>query len=117
MLHEAERPRIIAETQDVELFASITLPWEIGNALSAKMKRRIMTATQAADALQVFRRMWIELIEVSVERSIQIAGDLRIYGYDAYMICCAQMMNCPLLTLDARRSHGRSGTTDADSSL
>jgi len=44
---------------------------------------------------------------------IQIAAELSIYAYDAYLIVCAQQVRAPLLTLDRglARSARRVGVT------
>ena len=50
--------------------------------------------------LRAYRQIPIQFVEVSIEAALELAGDLGIYAYDAYMIACATKYRCPLLTLD-----------------
>lgn len=47
-LNEPERPRIIDMTQGCDLLAPEVLPFEIGNALTAMVKRGALPAEQVA---------------------------------------------------------------------
>jgi len=101
-LDEPERQRIIDLTVGAEVFAPEILPYEIGNALSALVKRRRLTGEQAMAALAVTRRMPVRLVAVDVAQALQLATDSGIYAYDAYVLYCARALSYPLLTLDAR---------------
>jgi predicted nucleic acid-binding protein len=101
-LDEPERQRIIDLTVGAEVFAPEILPYEIGNALSALVKRRRLTGEQAMAALAVTRRMPVRLVAVDVAQALQLATDSGIYAYDAYVLHCARALSYPLLTLDAR---------------
>jgi predicted nucleic acid-binding protein len=101
-LDEPERQRIIDLTVGAEVFAPEILPYEIGNALSALVKRRRLTGEQAMAALAVTRRMPVRLVAVDVAQALQLATDSGIDAYDAYVLHCARALSYPLLTLDAR---------------
>ena len=41
--NEPEKAAIVAQTQGADLFAPQSLPWEVGNAFSAMLKRQRIT--------------------------------------------------------------------------
>jgi predicted nucleic acid-binding protein len=97
---EPERVRIVALTQDVDLLAPASVHWEIGNALSAMLKRGRMNTVQATGVLKNYERIPIRFVEVSLSESIQISAERKIYAYDAYLIACARDQRCRLISLD-----------------
>ncbi len=99
-LDEPEKPWLLDATKGVGLAAPAVLPYEVGNALSALVKRRRLGADAAAAAWQVIRSIPVELVEVDIPASLLLATDLGIYAYDAYFLQCAIQLKCPLLTLD-----------------
>ena len=42
----------------------------------------------------------IRFVDVELERSLEIAEQLNIYAYDAYLIRCALRYRSPLISLD-----------------
>ena len=101
-LNEAEKQRIIAITKDTSIFAPEILPYEIGNALSAMVKRKKLTKAQALDAEKITNLIPVRLLSVDVHESLKIATENNIYAYDAYFLQCAKANSLPLLTLDKR---------------
>ena len=49
---EPERMNIVRLTQDANLLAPASVHWEIGNALSAMIKRKRLTVLEAYAAIQ-----------------------------------------------------------------
>ena len=101
-LNESEKDRIIELTVDAAALAPEILPYEIGNALSAMVKRRKLSKVEALEAEQVASRIPVRLIGVDVQASLQLALRHNIYAYDAYFLQCARVFSRPLLTLDRR---------------
>jgi predicted nucleic acid-binding protein len=101
-LEEHEKEKIIALTIDQELIAPDVLPFEIGNALSALVKRKRLTEKEALSAWKATQAIQVDLRGVNVEKALAIAFENNIYAYDAYFIECATHLRCPLLTLDRR---------------
>jgi predicted nucleic acid-binding protein len=107
--NEPEKEAIISATLDVHLIAPVSVHFEIGNAFSAMLKRHRISLGKCLDALEVYQRIPIRLVDVELEASLQIADGLGIYAYDAYVIRCAERYRAPILTLDrALREHARS---------
>ncbi len=101
-LEEPERARIIELTAGTELLAPEVLPFEIGNALTALMKRRILDPGELVPAWNVARAIPVELRRPEFEEALEIASRFNIYAYDAYFVECALGTRRPLLTLDRR---------------
>ena len=78
------------------------LPYEIGNAVSAMVKRRKLSPVEALKAEKLARRIPVRLVSVDVQASLQLALIHNIYAYDAYFLRCAQVYSRPLITLDRR---------------
>jgi len=102
LLEEPERPALIAATAGAVLMAPSSLPWEVGNALVAAVRRRRLTAAEAHRAWVAYEAVPLRLVEVDMGRAIAAALDLGLYAYDAYMLELARQRGLPLLTLDQR---------------
>jgi predicted nucleic acid-binding protein len=99
---EPTRRSILAATAGQQLLAPGSLPWEVGNALSALMKRGRLVSAQSVEAARLYAKIPIRLISVSIADALRLAADERIYAYDACVLACAMKMNAPILTLDDR---------------
>ena len=104
LLSEPERAALIRATKGTELVAPASVHWEIGNALSAALKRQRLTLAQAQKALTAYAAIAIRFVDVDLARSVDLAAEHRIYACDAYLLACALHHRAPLLTLDAALS-------------
>ncbi|MDM8559902.1 type II toxin-antitoxin system VapC family toxin [Candidatus Parabeggiatoa sp. HSG14] len=100
ILNEATKPTLIELTQGANFTAPHSIPWEIGNALSAMFKRKRITLEQAKAALQIYQEIPITFVDVQLESAVEIAEQLNIYAYDAYLLTCALQRHAPLISLD-----------------
>lgn len=100
LVSEPERGPIVRATIGQELVAPGSVHWEVGNALSAMLKRRRATASQVQSALAAYAEIPIRLVEPSLARALELAAEHGLYAYDAYVIACAVSQRAPLLTLD-----------------
>lgn len=100
ILNEPSKPKLLAQTREAELVSAPTLPWEVGNSLTALFERARIDLDQAKGALQSFREIPVRLAEIDVEASVEMAKEQGIYAYDAYMLECARKYRTPLLSLD-----------------
>jgi predicted nucleic acid-binding protein len=101
-LDEQEKDRIIELTSGADVIAPEILPYEIGNALSAMIKRKRLTLEQALSAQASANVIPVRLISVDIRRALQLAMDFNLYAYDAYFLQCAKSLAHPLITLDGR---------------
>ena len=99
---EPARAAVLAATAGRELYAPASLPYEVGNAVSAGFKRGRITSPVGSQVITGFLRMRIQLEEVDLGESVRIATAHRIYAYDAYMLELALRRRAALATLDQR---------------
>ena len=78
------------------------LPYEIGNALTAMVKRKQVTTNEALSAFAIASQIPVRLVSVDIQKSLQLALNFNIYAYDAYFLQCAKSLSYPLITLDKR---------------
>lgn len=100
LLREPSRGALVDQTRDAELLAPPTLPWEVGNALSALLRRGRLEWAEAAAALAGLGAIPLRLPEVDLEDAVALANRFGIYAYDAYVVACARRYRTPLLSLD-----------------
>jgi predicted nucleic acid-binding protein len=98
--NEPSKPRMIELTMGHHLLAPASVHWEMGNALSAMLKRERITLEQAQACVASYQSIPLTKIEVDLATAVQLASRFRIYAYDAYLLTCALTERCPLLTLD-----------------
>jgi predicted nucleic acid-binding protein len=60
-----------------------------------------LSGAEAGIAWRGFRSVPVRLAEIDVARALEIAVDLGLYAYDAYVLETARAERLPLLTLDA----------------
>jgi len=101
-LDEPEKEHIIQITSGIDLISPEILPYEVGNALSAMVKRKQLLPDEALQVEQKTRFIPVRLISIDVQKALDLAVRFNIYAYDAYFLHCAKSMNNPLLTLDKR---------------
>lgn len=99
-LHEPERDFLIRHTRGYDLVAPEILPFEIGKALTAMMKKRILKAEEVINSWDMVKRIPVELLHIDIRSALQIGVKFNLYAYDAYFLECANRFRCPLLTLD-----------------
>jgi predicted nucleic acid-binding protein len=97
---EPERAAIVKVTKDANLLAPTSVHWEVGNALSAMIKRRRLTLGQAKDAIKSYARIPIRFVEVDLAESLEMAASQNLYAYDAYLLACAVSQRIALISLD-----------------
>jgi len=99
--NEDKKETLVRLTTGADLIAPASVHFEIGNAVSAMLKRQRITSHQAAELLSQYQLIPLRFVEVELQDSITIAHEFGIYAYDAYLIRCAEKYRSPLLTLDA----------------
>ena len=102
ILNEPEKDRIIQITSGIDLSAPEILPYEIGNALSAMLKRGQLGDKEALAAQKATNKIPVRLLAVDIQEALKLAIEFNIYAYDAYFLQCAMALSSPLITLDNR---------------
>jgi predicted nucleic acid-binding protein len=103
ILNEPTKPDLIEVTLGTEMQSAPSLPWEVGNALTALLRRGRIDLRQARAAVGAWAGIPVRLAGVDLERAVEIAESHGIYAYDAYVLECALHHGTPLLSLDRRQ--------------
>ena len=82
------------------LCAPASVRWEVGNAATAGVKRRRLTAARARQLVRDFGQVTLRELAVDVDRAVDLALELGLYAYDGYILEAARSSGYPLLTLD-----------------
>jgi len=104
-LDEPEKSQIVQVTTGHELVAPEVLPFEIGNALTAMLKRGVISAAEVPAAWDAVQAIPVDLRGLHVPAALTLAVRFGIYAYDAYFLECALNLRLPLLTLDRCMKH------------
>jgi predicted nucleic acid-binding protein len=100
LLDEKLRSKIVQITYGFEVISPPSLPWEVGNALSANVRRGRLTHAEANRAIKDFMVMDIRLTDIDLVEAMGISNQFGIFAYDAYVLDCAKMNKTPILSLD-----------------
>jgi predicted nucleic acid-binding protein len=99
-LNEPTKALLVSLSESCSLIAPRSIHWEVGNALSAMLKRNVVDLNTANLYLRSYHAIPIKMIDVDLEQSLSIASRYRMYAYDAYLLSCAMQHNTSLMTLD-----------------
>ena len=102
LMNEPEKHRIVELTADSDLLAPGCVPWEIGNALSAMIRRGRISTDIARLVFQTFERIPLRYVSVAFDNVLQLCGKYQLYACDACYLDCAQRHHIPILSLDKR---------------
>ncbi len=113
MTNEPTRPRLIEMTTGAQLLAPASVPWEMGNAFSAMLKRKRATLDQIQQAWDAYQLIPLRFVPIDMGHALIIAATYDIYAYDAYFIAGALQQKCALITLDGglRQAAHHAGVT------
>jgi len=100
LLNQDGSENVVSIVGENQLVAPSCLPFEIGNAISKLMKRKLISVYQGVSVFHEFARIPIRLIEPDIPNSIVIAGETESYAYDCYYLNIASQMLLPLFTYD-----------------
>ena len=100
IVKEPERDLVIKLTQDAVLVSPKMVSYEIANALTKMMKRKVIEKERMINAYNYFTKIPISPIEIDIQKALEIAWDYKIYAYDACYLEAAKRLGLPLLTFD-----------------
>ena len=101
-LGEESKKRIIKQTQGCDIHAPEILPYELGNALSAMIKRKQIDKGEALSIFSITQKIPVKLVKVDIPKALSIAINHNIYAYDAYFLQSAIAASCAILSLDRK---------------
>ena len=100
IIKEPERELVIQVTKDSIMVSPSIISYEIANALTKMVKRKIIEKDRMLNAFNFFQKIPMKTTEIDIKKALEIAGDYRIYAYDAFYLELARRLNLPLLTFD-----------------
>lgn len=100
ILNEPTKRALLRATEGVDLRSAPSLPWEVGNALTALFKRGRIELGQAMKAVKSYEAIPVQLAAVDMQAAVKLGHEHGIYAYDAYVLECARRYGTPLLSLD-----------------
>ena len=100
LLNQDGSENVVSIVGENQLVAPSCLPFEIGNAISKLIKRKLIPVYEGVSVFHEFARIPIRLIEPDIPNSIVIAGESESYAYDCYYLNIASQMVLPLFTYD-----------------
>lgn len=101
-LNEPEKDRIIRLTSGANTISPEILFYEIGNALTAMVRKNQLDKTDASSIFEMINQIQVRLITIDISAALKLAFQFNIYAYDAYFLQCAKSMSCPLISLDRK---------------
>jgi predicted nucleic acid-binding protein len=100
IVKEPERDLVIQLTQNAVIVSPDMVSYEIANALTKMMKKKVIEKERMINAFNYFKKLPLKTIEINIEKALEIAWDFKIYAYDACYLEAAKRLNLPLLTFD-----------------
>lgn len=100
LLGEEKAIEVKEKTKGTTLVSPFCLPYEIGNSLTACLKRCRINNEQAIFAYKQFEMIPIRFIEPDIKTAIQIAAEENCYAYDMFYVTCALDTGLSLYSLD-----------------
>ena len=101
-LEEESKTQIIKLSKGCDIHAPEIMPYEIGNALSAMIKRKQIDKAEAISIFSITQKIPVMLVKVDIPKALSIALTHNIYAYDAYFLQCAIAASCSILSLDKK---------------
>jgi len=98
--NESKRDALIEITRGARLLAPHSVHWEVGNVLSAMLRRNRIGLEQALQVIAAYSQIPIRFVDAELGETLAIAARFGLYAYDAYLVRCALRYGAPLLSLD-----------------
>ncbi|MGO8814140.1 MAG: type II toxin-antitoxin system VapC family toxin [Terriglobia bacterium] len=100
LLNEPTRQALIDATEGYSLVGAPSLPWEIGNALVAGVRRQRISTADVQQAWASYQSVPVRLAHIDAGRAVNLALESGLYAYDGYVLQTALAEGLALLTLD-----------------
>jgi len=100
IVKEPERDLVIKLTQNAVLVSPNMVSYEIANALTKMMRKKVIEKERMINAYNYFTKIPINTVEIDMQKALEIAWNYKIYAYDACYLEAAKRLSLPLLTFD-----------------
>jgi predicted nucleic acid-binding protein len=99
---EPEAQTVINCTQNATIVSPNIISCEIANALTRMIKKNVIVSKeQMIDLVKNFKLIPIKMVNIDLEKTLEIAWHYRIYAYDAFYLEVAKRLQLPLVTFDS----------------
>jgi len=99
---EPESQIVINCTRNATIVSPNIISCEIANALTRMMKKKvIISEEQMLNLIRNFNLIPIKLVDIDLEKALEIAWQNKIYAYDAFYLEVAKRLRLPLITFDS----------------
>ncbi|GHV73675.1 twitching motility protein PilT [Spirochaetia bacterium] len=93
---------VVSLTKGKTIVSPRVVSFEIANGLTKMMKMKLLDSKD--EMIQLFRQFKlipIKMVEIDIEKALEIAWDHKLYAYDAFYLETAKRLNLPLVTFDS----------------
>ena len=98
---EPESQIVINCTQDATIVSPNIISCETANALTRMMRKNVIISEEQMNGLvKNFKRIPIKIVNIDIEKTLEIAWHYKIYAYDAFYLETAKRLQLPILTFD-----------------
>ena len=98
---EPEAQVVINCTQNATIVSPGIISCEIANALTRMMRKNIITTEKKMiDLIKSFKLIPMKIINIDLEKALEIAWQYKIYAYDAFYLEVAKRLQLPLVSFD-----------------
>ena len=104
-MNEPEKRWVVEATRESEAVAPFSLSFEIANAISRLVRRKLLSTDHAQAVWNEAHRIPVSLRSIDLEGALRLSCAEGIYAYDGFMLQCALEISAPLLTLDRSLGH------------
>jgi predicted nucleic acid-binding protein len=93
---------VINCTQNATIVSPSIISCEVANALTRMMKKNIIVSgEQMLNLAKNFKLIPIKMVNIDLEKALEIAWKYKIYAYDAFYLEAAKKFQLPLITFDS----------------
>jgi predicted nucleic acid-binding protein len=99
---EPEAQIVINCTQNATIVSPNIISCEIANALTRMIKKNVIVSEeQMINLVKNFKLIPIKMVNIDLEKTLEIAWHYKIYAYDAFYLEVAKRLQLPLVTFDS----------------
>ncbi|MCL2806411.1 MAG: type II toxin-antitoxin system VapC family toxin [Treponema sp.] len=99
---EPEAQIVINCTKGATIMSPNIISCEIANALTRMMRKGIITTKdQMIELIQNFKKIPLKMVEIDLEKTLEIAWNYKIYAYDAFYLETAKRLGFPIISFDS----------------
>jgi predicted nucleic acid-binding protein len=93
---------VINCTQNATIVSPSIISCEVANALTRMMKKNIIVSEeQMLNLAKNFKLIPLKIVNIDLEKALEIAWKYKIYAYDAFYLEAAKRLQLPLITFDS----------------